>query len=585
MTYSLHGVAVSRGIAIGNVHILAHQDFEVRDYLIDVGRVDAEIARLREAIETAATHLKSVRDKIPSQAPHDIAAFIDTHLLMLTDAALADEPIRLIRERRYNAAWALKTQRDAIVAVFEQMNDPYLRTRRDDVDHVVNRILRGLVSNEDAKPPGQEQLQGAILLAHDLAPADALLMQHYGVVGFVTEGGGPTSHTSILARSLGIPGIVGVHHARRFARDGEVLIIDGNNGVVIGEPDQRTLNHYRQRLSERAKRSALLNKLKRAPCITRDGVPIELQANVELPADFAAAREVGANGVGLYRTEFLYMNRTEAPSEEEHLAAYRQLVEAVDGLPVTIRTLDIGGDKQVDEGLTSRGKGVNPALALRAVRLGLKEPGLFLPQIRAIVRASALGRVRMMIPMLSQVDEALQVVEIVRGIQNEFTAANVPFDAAMPIGGMIEIPAAAAFADGFAQVLDFLSIGTNDLIQYAMAIDRTNDEVNYLYDPLNPGVLRLIALTINAGRRAKISVAMCGEMAGDLNCTRLLLGMGLRSFSVHPSILLEVKGLIHATALAEVKPLTDKVLKASDLNRFKKLVRELGNGSETTNST
>ena len=582
MTYSLHGIAVSRGIAIGNVHILAHQEFDVRDYLVDAGRIDAEVARLRVAIQAAATHLRSMRDKIPAHAPHDIAAFIDTHLLMLADTALADEPIRLIRERRFNAAWALKTQRDAIVAVFDQMDDPYLRTRRDDVDHVVNRILRGLVSDEAFKPPDEQHLQGAILLADDLAPADALLMQHFGVVGFVTEGGGPTSHTSILARSLGIPGIVGVHHARRFARDGEVLIIDGNNGVVIGEPDQRTLNHYRRRLSERRKDSAALSKLKRAPCVTRDGESIELQANVELPSDFAAAREVGANGVGLYRTEFLYMNRIDAPTETEHFDAYRHLVETVAGVPVTIRTLDIGGDKQVEAGLTARGRGGNPALALRAVRLGLKEMHLFLPQIRAIVRASALGPVRMMIPMLSQVDEALQVIEIVRSVQSEFSAANVPFDPAMPVGGMIETPAAAAFADGFAQVLDFLSIGTNDLIQYAMAIDRTNDEVNYLYDPLNPGVLRLIAMTIKAGQRAKIPVAMCGEMAGDLSCTRLLIGMGLRSFSVHPSILLEVKRVINATAFAEVQQLAEKALKAADLERFKNLVRQLSLGVETT---
>ncbi len=577
MTFSLHGLAVSRGIAIGKAHILIHEQHDVRETLIEAAEVDAEVARLCAAIEASAAHLRDMRAKIPSSAPHDVAAFIDTHLLMLADATLAEEPKRLIRERRYNAAWALRNQRDAIISVFDQMDDAYLRTRRDDVEHVMNGILRSLQGSSLSRTATAEQnLEGAIVLADDLAPADALLMQHHGVVGFVTEFGGPTSHTSILARSLGIPGIVGVHHARRFVQDGELLIVDGNEGVVVGEPDQRTLTHYRRRQDERARYSATLNKLKRGACTTRDGLAIDLQANVELPSDFAAAREVGARGVGLYRTEFLYMNRTEAPSEEEHFEAYRQLVIAVNGLPVTIRTLDIGGDKQVDPALTMRGKGANPALGLRAVRLGLKEPGLFLPQIRAIVRASALGPVRMMIPMLAQVDEATQVRELVAAAQAEFAAQGVPFDPEMPIGGMIEVPVAAVFADGFSQVLDFLSIGTNDLIQYSVAIDRVNDEVNYLYDPFNPGVLRLISMTIRAAQKAKVPVAMCGEMAGDIRCTRMLVGLGLESFSVHPSVLLEIKGALSGTDANAAKQTAERVLKTSDVAKIRRYIEELG---------
>ncbi|MGE0334234.1 MAG: phosphoenolpyruvate--protein phosphotransferase [Gammaproteobacteria bacterium] len=577
MTFSLHGLAVSRGIAIGRAHILVHEQHEIRETYIDPADVDAEIARLRAAIESSAEHLRQIRDKIPASASHDVAAFIDTHLLMLGDETLADEPIRLIRERRYSAAWALRNQRDAIVSVFDQMDDPYLRTRRDDVEHVMNGIMRCLQGSALSRTTdGDSRLEGAVLLADDLAPADALLMQHHGVVGFVTEFGGPTSHTAILARSLGVPGIVGVHHARRFVQAGELLIVDGNEGVVVGEPDQRTLTHYRRRQDERARYSAALNKLKRAPCATRDGVAIDLQANVELPADFAAAREVGARGVGLYRTEFLYMNRSEAPSEEEHFDAYQQLVKTVSGLPVTIRTLDIGGDKQVDPSLTGRGKGANPALGLRAVRLGLKEPALFMPQLRAIIRASALGPVRMMIPMLSQVDEAAQVLELVRAVQTEFAAEGIPFDAGMPVGGMIEVPVAAVFADGFAQVLNFLSIGTNDLIQYALAIDRVNDEVNYLYDPFNPGVLRLVSMTIRAAQKARVPVSMCGEMAGDVRCTSLLLGLGLESFSVHPSVLLEIKGRIAETDAGNVRQLTERLLKTTDPERIRRLLEEIG---------
>lgn len=576
MTFSLHGLAVSRGIAIGKAHVLIHEQHDVRETLIEPGQVETEVDRLCAAIEASADHLRHMREKIPPNAPHDVAAFIDTHLLMLGDAALAEEPIRLIRERRYNAAWALRNQRDAIVSVFDQMDDAYLRTRRDDVEHVINGILRSLQGGGLSGTVADQSLAGAVVLADDLAPADALLMQHHGVVGFVTEFGGPTSHTSILARSLGIPGIVGVHRVRRFVQDGELLIVDGNEGVVVGDPDQRTLAHYRRRQDERARYSATLNKLKRAPCVTLDGLAIELQANVELPSDFATAREVGARGVGLYRTEFLYMNRTEAPTEEEHFDAYQKLVAAVSGLPVTIRTLDIGGDKQVDPALTMRGKGANPALGLRAVRLGLKEPGLFLPQIRAIVRASASGQVRMMIPMLSHVDEALQVLELVHAVQAEFAARGIPFAPDMPVGGMIEVPVAAVFADGFAQVLDFLSIGTNDLIQYAVAIDRVNDEVNYLYDPFNPGVLRLISMTIKAAQKAKVPVAMCGEMAGDIRCTRLLLGLGLESFSVHPSVLLEVKGAINGTDANLAKQIAERALKTSDTAKLRRYIEELG---------
>ncbi|MBI4696878.1 MAG: phosphoenolpyruvate--protein phosphotransferase [Gammaproteobacteria bacterium] len=577
MTFSLHGVGVSRGIAIGKAHIVVHADLDVREYPVAPDAVDAEIARLREAVTQARENLHAIREKIPASTPADIAAFIDTHLLMLEDSTLTEEPVHIIRERRCNAEWALKIQRDVLVGVFELMDDPYLRTRQDDVDHVVNRIQRILLNHAPLHHEvAGSQLSGKVLIADDLTPADALLMQHNAIAAFVTEFGGQTSHTSILARSLGIPGVVGVHHARRYIREDEILIVDGKGGVVIGEPDEQTLRHYKQRRREQQKYYQGLKRLKAAPAVTSDGQAIDLYANVELPADFEAARRVGATGVGLYRTEFLYMNRSVAPSEEEHFESYRQLVEALGGLPVTIRTLDIGADKHADGILASRTAGANPALGLRAVRLGLKEPSLSWPQLRAIVRVSALGPVRMMLPMLSTIDEARQVVDIVRTMQADFVQNDVPFDPHMQIGGMIEVPAAAMFADGFARYLDFLSIGTNDLIQYAIAIDRINDEVNYLYDPLHPGVLRLIATTIDAGRRRGTPVAMCGEMAGDTRYTRLLLALGLRIFSVHPSALLEVKDVITNTAVGDIEPLARRVLRTSSMDRFRALIEAIG---------
>jgi len=456
------------------------------------------------------------------------------------------------------------------------MDDAYLRARRDDVDHVINRVLRILLNQAPARHESADgNLEGLILIADDLSPADALLMQQHGIVGFITEYGGPTSHTAIIARSLGLPGVVGVPHARRYLREGEPLIVDGDEGLVLGDADQRIIEHYRARRDERQKRISRLARLKRALTVTADGVPIELLANVDLESDFELAKSSGARGVGLYRTEFLYMNRMDAPSEDEHFAVYKRMTEAFRQQPVTIRTMDIGADKHVSASVSSRLNAVNPALGMRAVRLGLKEPDLLVPQMRAIIRASALGQVRLMVPMLSHVDEVAQVMLLIREIQRDFDRRNIPYDPAMPIGGMLEVPAAVAFADGFARTLDFLSIGTNDLIQYAVAIDRVNEEVSYLYDPLNPGVLRLIEMAIRYADGAACPIAMCGEMAGDVRYTRLLLGLGLRAFSVHPSLLLEVKQVIAETEIAPVKRLVSKALRSTDITRYRDLLASL----------
>ncbi|MGQ0657394.1 MAG: phosphoenolpyruvate--protein phosphotransferase [Chromatiales bacterium] len=550
MTFALHGVGVSRGIIIGRVHLLERDQLEVQEYPIAKEKVNAEILRLQNAITAARLQLRAVREHIPKTAAADIAAFIDTHLLMLEDSSLTQEPVRLISELRCNAEWALKLQRDALVAVFDEMDDPYLRTRRDDVDHVVNRIQRIMASESLAKHEVPDsRLRDFIVLADDLTPADTVLIQHHGIAAFVTEYGGPTSHTAILARGLGIPAIVGAHQARRYVRDDDLVIVDGTNGVIIVDPSENILNYYRDVQKQEGRHFAELIKLKEAPAVSADGVETILYANIELPSDFDAVRKVGAKGVGLYRTEFLFMNRQQPPDEEEQYKCYAEVLRALGGIPITIRTLDLGADKNVDDGRQDRHVAANPALGLRAVRLCLKDPSLFRPQLRAILRASALGPVRLMIPMLTSLQEMQQVMHIIEEIHVEFTARAIPFDPAMPIGGMIEVPAAAICADVFARHLDFLSIGTNDLIQYAVAIDRVNDEVSYLYDPLHPGVLRLIRCTIEAGEKAGKPVAMCGEMAGDIRFVRLLLALGLREFSVHPATLLEVKRIIQQSRI------------------------------------
>jgi phosphotransferase system enzyme I (PtsI) len=576
VTIALHGSGISRGIALGAAHIVQRNALEVLEYAVAEPDVEGEVERLSAAVEEAKQGLRELRARIPPNTPADIAAFLDTHLLMLEDPTLTDEPKRVLRERRCNAEWALKLQRDALVSAFDRMNDAYLRARRDDVDHVINRVLRILLNHAPAKHESAEgSLEGLILVADDLSPADALLMQQHGIVGFVTEYGGPTSHTAIIARSLGLPGVVGVPHARQYLRDGEPLIVDGDEGVVLGDADALILGYYRTRRDDRQKRVSRLAKLKRAPAVTLDGVPIELLANVELQTDFDLARAAGARGVGLYRTEFVYMNRLDLPSEAEHFALYKRLIEAFRQQPVTIRTLDIGADKQISASVSSRANTTNPALGMRAVRLGLKEPELALPQLRAIVRASALGCVRLMIPMLSHVDEVAQMRGLIQGIQAEYVAQGIPHDPNMPIGGMLEVPAAVMFTDGFARTLDFLSIGTNDLIQYAVAIDRVNEEVSYLYDPLNPGVVRLIDTAIRHADAAECPIAMCGEMAGDPRYTRLLLGLGLRAFSVHPSLLLEVKQIITESEVAPLRKIVGKALRTTDIVRFRELLRSL----------
>ena len=562
MTISIQGISVSRGIAIGQVHCIKRDQIDTPEYLIRKTQIDSEILRLDNAITNARKELRAIRDHIPSSTSINISEFINTHLLMLEDNALTEEPKRIIKDRLCNAEWALKLQRDALVNVFDEMADAYLSTRKDDVGHVVNRILRILLKQKpllDELP--DEHLRGKVIVADDLTPADTVLMQHYGIAAFATEFGGSTSHTAILARNLRIPAVVGLHSAKKLIKNDDLVILDGGSGIVLVNPDKTVLSYYIKKQNEVKKYYSSLEKLKDSPARSIDGIPITLMANIELPEDFETVRDIGAAGVGLYRTEFLYMNRNNPPDEEEHFQTYIKVIEALRGLPLTIRTVDLGADKEVDgAGRQTSSIRSNPALGLRAVRLCLKEPEFFRPQLRAILRASARGPIRIMIPMLTNTQEMQQVLFIIDELKLELKNKLIEFDQEIKVGGMIEVPASAICADIFADKLDFLSIGTNDLIQYTMAIDRINDEVNYLYDPLHPAVLRLIQTTIVAGQKANIPISMCGEMAGEKEYTQLLLGLGLREFSMHPATLLEVKEIINKTNINELVELTKKAL-------------------------
>jgi phosphotransferase system enzyme I (PtsI) len=578
MTLVLQGTGVSNNIAIGPIHILRRDSLEVLEYIVNQELIDDEIERFQRAIDAVKIELLHIRDSIPAQTKSDISEFINTHLLMLDDSTLSKVPVNIIRETHCNAEWALKLQRDALVRVFDEMDDAYLRTRRDDIDHVVSSIHRKLLASpiyHHVSHLQEQPYSGHIIVADDLSPADTVLMQHRGIAAFVTEGGGPTSHTAILARSLRIPAIVGIHHARQLLNDAETVILDGQQGVLLANPETDILQYYlkRKQANQQILEHHRLNK-SIAP-VTLDGRQIELHANIELPEDVEAMNAYGAKGVGLYRTEYLFMNREKLPDEEEQYETYCSILEKLDGKILTIRTLDLGADKQVDGGRLNVSVATNPALGLRAIRLYLQDPDIFLPQLRAILRASAHGPLRIMLPMISNTQEIIQIRQQIEHVYQQLTKQGLPYDRNIRIGGMIEVPAAAMNAMMLCEYLDFLSIGTNDLIQYTLAIDRIDDEVNYLYDPFNPAVLKLIASAINAGKTAGIPVSMCGEMAGDVTFTKLLLGIGLEEFSMHPNALAEVKHVILNSNVSRLRPVVDSMLDCTSHDQFQTLLDQL----------
>jgi phosphotransferase system enzyme I (PtsI) len=571
MTISFQGIGIStsRALALGPAFVDHRGRAKVSQTSIAAAEVEAEIARLDQAVASARQALWAVRNQIPGHTPLNIAEFIDAHLLMLEDAALLEEVRRIVAEQFCNAEWALQVQCDALTRLFDQMEDPYLRTRRDDVEHVVQQIQTFLQSATHVDEPAEtaplaRDLDGRVVIARDLTPADAILLRHRGAVAFVTEFGGPMSHTAILARSLGVPAVMGIHNITRYLRQDELVLVDGETGTVLADADPQTLASFQNRVRAAERHRIELRRLVGRPSLTHDGVTISLLANLEIPEDAELARSNGASGVGLYRTEFLYMNRQDLPDEEEHLANYAAIVTGLGGMPVTIRTLDLGVDKRVDS-VPEPGPGVsNPALGLRAIRLCLKEPDIFRPQLRAILRASALGPVRMMLPLVSNVHEVDTVLALIRQIKGQLDREGLAYDPMLPVGAMIEVPAAALAARALARRLDFLSIGTNDLIQYTLAIDRLDDSVNYLFDPTHPAILRLIRMTIEAARDLNRPVSMCGEMAGDPRFTRLLLGLGLREFSMQPGALLDVKEVILQANTLELRRVVDQIFERLD---------------------
>jgi len=576
-SFTLHGIPVSRGIAIGRAHLLASAALEVKHYLISEEQVEAEVERLQNAIATVHQDLQAVWRELPPDAPAELGAFIDVHALILSDPMISEMPLEIIRRRHYNAEWALLTQIDELSAQFDELEDAYLRERKNDIQQVGERVLKVLIGS-DATLAGLASSPDAsahmIVVAHDISPADMLQFRDRAFAGFITDLGGQNSHTAIVARSLDIPAAVGMYNASTLIAQDDWIIIDGDAGVVIVDPPPVVLEEYRERQAKLVRERKKLSKLKKTPAITKDGTEIALLANIELPQDCAAALEAGATGIGLFRSEFLFMGRigNRLPSEDEQFESYRQAVTAMKGRPVTIRTLDIGADKPFH---TAEETAQNPALGLRAIRYCLAEPQMFLAQLRAILRASAFGPIKLLVPMLAHAFEIDQTLALIEQAKSQLREANKKFDPLMPIGAMIEIPAAALALPLFARRMDFLSIGTNDLIQYTLAVDRVDHEVAHLYNPLHPAVLFLLWTTIAAGAKAGIPVSVCGEMAGDTKLTRLLLGMGLREFSMHPAQLLAVKQEILNSDLTTLVPRTRKILRLMEADAINEAVEQL----------
>ncbi len=560
MTFSIHGLAVARGIAIGRAVLVASSRVDVAHYFIETSQIDAEISRVRVGRNKVVDEIHRLQANIvhmgPKEAPHELTALLDVHLMLLQDEELISGVKHWITNRLYNAEWALTTQLEVIARQFDEMEDEYLRERKADLEQITEKVLRAMKgaaspvvpqSNRAARKKSQQDLLlddtvdvPLILLAHDLSPTDMLQFKQSVFAGFITDVGGKTSHTAIVARSLDIPAVVGARLSSQLVRQDDWVIIDGDAGVVVVDPSPIILAEYGFKQRQGELERGRLGRLLHTPAVTLDGLKIELLANIEMPEDAPGAVKAGAVGVGLFRSEFLFMGRQgKLPDEEEQYQAYRRAIEGMQGLPVTIRTVDVGADKPLDDSLQDSAH-LNPALGLRAIRWSLADPAMFLTQLRAILRAAVHGRANLLIPMLVHASEIRHTMALIDHARVELDNRGIAYGP-VKIGAMIEIPAAALTLKVFLKYFDFLSIGTNDLIQYTLAIDRADESVAHLYDPLHPAVLRLVALTIAECNAQGKEVSVCGEMAGDVSLTRLLLGMGLRSFSMHPAQILAVK--------------------------------------------
>jgi len=565
----LKGIPASGGVAIGKGFFLNR--VLPRSVRSTVGRdqVDEEVAAFLRAVERSREQILHIRDGVAdsSSEHHQI---LSVHLALLEDSMLVEQTVRTIRENQFAADWAFNKVLQNLLETFHRIEDPYLRERGHDLRQIGHRVLENLAGRPvDSVAAIRDPV---VIVAHDLSPADTAQILKSPVLGFATDVGSRTSHTAITARSLGIPAVVGVEGATEEYRSAETVIVDGEEGVVVFDPTEEALREYQERRKAYAQRTRDLAKFARLPTVTRDGKTLLLLANIEFPEEADVALRSGAYGVGLYRTEFLFLNRKDLPSEEEHFETYRKVTEKFVRHPVTIRTFDLGGDKFTSQ--IELADEMNPAMGLRAIRFCLKEKEIFKPQLRAILRASMYGKVRMMFPMISGVGELREVMSVVEEVRGELRRRRIPYDKEMPIGIMVEIPAAAIVADLLAREVGFFSIGTNDLIQYSLAIDRVNEHVSYLYEPLHPAILRLIRRIVEAGHDAGIPVSMCGEMAGEPFYSYALLGLGLDELSMNAAAIPRVKRILRKSVAYEAKEFAGSLLLHSTAAEIDRALRK-----------
>ncbi len=579
MSISLHGIGLGGGIAIGKAYILDKDLDDATQYTLEDSEIAAEVTRFEQAVKDTRKELEYLRGTIPSGAPAELGAFLSLNIMMLSDSQISQAPIELIKQESCNAEWAIKLQADYLSRQFEEMEDEYLKERKADVVQVLERIFKNLEGNQfDWNDEGK--LERGILVTRDLSPADLVQFKESNFAGFITDAGSLTSHTAIIGRNLDIPSVVGASNARQLVRDEETIIIDGIQGVVIINPDNLVLNEYKKLKKEWQESRQKLRLIRKVEAITQDGIEIELLANIEVHEDVEEVKYNNAKGIGLFRSEFLFLSReNHLASEDEQFDAYYKVVKEMKKKVVTIRTADLGADKNPLWN-AAHGESENPALGLTGIRLSLAEQGFFRAQLRAILRASIYGKIQIMFPMISSVWELKQAINQLDHAKDELRDENIPFDENIKIGAMIEIPAAAIAIKSILNVVDFISIGTNDLIQYVLAIDRNDESVSYLYDPLHPAVLELVSNVIRSANKANIPVSICGEMAGNVKLTRLLLGLGLRKFSMYSSNILSVKNVILNSNIEEITPLVNKILRTDSREKTYELLDKLNEDLE-----
>ena len=569
-TFNVHGISVSSGIAIGKANLVTNALMEVQRYKIKKDTIKDEIERLSQAINTVKSDLVNIKKELQKKSTNNFESFIDIHLMMLEDNNFSLNPQQIIEKEQCNAEWAIKSQLDNLLSKFDDIDDAYIKERKLDAAQVAERIIKALLGHQ--KQISKTQNPSNILIAHDISPADALQFKKNSYAAFITEHGGTNSHTAILARGLNIPSIVAVKNARKIINNNDTIIVDGDNGIAIINPNKHILKEYEYKKNQWIIEKKKLKKIKNIPSKTLDKKEISLMANIEDLSDVKSVLDCKASGIGLFRTEFLFMNRKELPGEQEQYETYKSIAKSMKGRTVVIRTLDSGADKTT---AADKSQATNPALGLRAIRLCLSQPHLFITQLRAILKASAFGKIRILIPMLSSLGELKQVKLLIKRAKESLVVENIKFDNEILIGGMIEIPAVAINAEAFAAELDFLSIGTNDLIQYTLAIDRTDDSVSHLYNSIHPAILKLISNTIDAAKKFNKDVSVCGEMAGDPKLTKLFIGMGLTNFSMHPSSILTVKKQILESDATKLRSMSNKVLKQNDSEKIETLLNKI----------